>query len=554
MSSGTVAPNTTYTFTITCTAPTAQAIYREDWRLVAPDGGTINVGSSPTIWAQIRVANGVLFRFGAIASPKAVNTPFQVTLSAVDAQGAVVTSYAGEVLLSSTIGEVTPTKVRLASGQWTGDVIIGDPAAQVALKAWDSNSSTQSSPFAVTGDAPLSAVTVKVLDWQGDPAAGATVRGAGLTMTADSRGFATGVVSCGQDVLFEAEFETKTVQATWRVNCDRPLSKTLVMPGSACNSTGKTPVILLPGILGLLRTTWDSPCPPDRTGCPGADLFRMGFRPWHHLQSVYGLFDPLFRLESKRVGWMTVIEALEQRGYKVGCTLFPAPYDWRLPIDQVVSSYLSQVIPEAKRLSGAPKVDIIAHSMGGLVARAYIQDSRRFATDQDVDARGAGPSGAAPHLGAVEGYHPRQGGDLRLADDRDLSVCGNTVGSLYENTVDFLYKQAQNGEHFYSGRIGYIWVNGVKTAVNIERCTPKKSVVREFVQSAIRSGEQLLPTFAFLKSSDTAPAISLPSGRDNDWLTRLNANAQWRIEASNVDAQRRDGKGLRRHWSRKRYS
>jgi hypothetical protein len=51
---GTVGPNATYVFSISCVAPTTAGTYREDWRLVGPSG-TINVGNSVTSWVLVRV-------------------------------------------------------------------------------------------------------------------------------------------------------------------------------------------------------------------------------------------------------------------------------------------------------------------------------------------------------------------------------------------------------------------------------------------------------------------------------------------------------------------
>jgi len=51
---GTVTPNSTYTFSISCTAPATAGTYREDWRLVGP-AGAIPVGTSPTVNLIINV-------------------------------------------------------------------------------------------------------------------------------------------------------------------------------------------------------------------------------------------------------------------------------------------------------------------------------------------------------------------------------------------------------------------------------------------------------------------------------------------------------------------
>ena len=53
--SGTVQPNGTFVFSVPMKAPGSAGTYREDWKLVDANGGTIKVGSSNTVWAQIVV-------------------------------------------------------------------------------------------------------------------------------------------------------------------------------------------------------------------------------------------------------------------------------------------------------------------------------------------------------------------------------------------------------------------------------------------------------------------------------------------------------------------
>jgi pimeloyl-ACP methyl ester carboxylesterase len=69
-------------------------------------------------------------------------------------------------------------------------------------------------------------------------------------------------------------------------------------------------------------------------------------------QSVYGPF----------------IDRLEQAGYRQGETLFVFDYDWRLSVldnARRLGAYVEATIP------GAGDIDIVAHSMGGLIARTY---------------------------------------------------------------------------------------------------------------------------------------------------------------------------------------
>jgi surface antigen len=61
--SGSVSPGNSYTFTVPMKAPAAQTsekTYREDWKFTNASGSTISVGSSPTIWVQIKVSGIIL--------------------------------------------------------------------------------------------------------------------------------------------------------------------------------------------------------------------------------------------------------------------------------------------------------------------------------------------------------------------------------------------------------------------------------------------------------------------------------------------------------------
>ena len=78
-----------------------------------------------------------------------------------------------------------------------------------------------------------------------------------------------------------------------------------------------------------------------------------------------------------------LIERLISEGYTQGQDLFIAYYDWRQSNIESAVEYLVPTINQAKAATGAAKVDIIAHSMGGLVARAYIQSGPQYRDDVD---------------------------------------------------------------------------------------------------------------------------------------------------------------------------
>lgn len=82
-------------------------------------------------------------------------------------------------------------------------------------------------------------------------------------------------------------------------------------------------------------------------------------------------------------------------GYQKGTDFFVFPYDWRKDIRTTQTS-LDSLVEEAKQKSGMSKVNIVAHSMGGLVARNYISNAERASKVSKLIELGV------PHLGATK--------------------------------------------------------------------------------------------------------------------------------------------------------
>ena len=90
-------------------------------------------------------------------------------------------------------------------------------------------------------------------------------------------------------------------------------------------------------------------------------------------------------------------QALKYAGYEEGKNLFAFPYEWRQ--DNTLSAYqLKQKINEVKSICDCDKVDIVAHSMGGLVARAYAESDYYGGDIDQLVFLGT------PHKGSPESY------------------------------------------------------------------------------------------------------------------------------------------------------
>ena len=130
----------------------------------------------------------------------------------------------------------------------------------------------------------------------------------------------------------------------------------------------RDPVIIIPGILG----SWE------KDG---------------QLQ-----IDPIFHT------YDNLYSEFANNGYTAEKDLFVFPYEWR---DSNIENAkkLKTKIAEIKLAQNWPKVDIVAHSMGGLLAREYIE-SDNYGNDVDQLI-----SLATPNLGAPEAYVKWDGAD-----------------------------------------------------------------------------------------------------------------------------------------------
>nr|WP_279288956.1 hypothetical protein [Anaerosolibacter carboniphilus] len=100
------------------------------------------------------------------------------------------------------------------------------------------------------------------------------------------------------------------------------------------------------------------------------------------------------------------VEKLEQLGYTRDENLFIAFYDWRQDCIHCADEYLIKTIALAKSKSRSRKVDIICHSMGGLVSRTYVQGNNYQGDVDNLISIGT------PNAGAVNAYFFYAGGKL----------------------------------------------------------------------------------------------------------------------------------------------
>jgi|GEM_PF-2107032 len=168
--------------------------------------------------------------------------------------------------------------------------------------------------------------------------------------------------------------------------------------------------------------------------------------------------------------------------YEEGKSLFIAYYDWRKPVSETYKKYLKPKIDEAKQKSGKDKVDIVAHSMGGLLARAYIQSD-----DYQNDVNKVVMMGT-PNRGSSDAYIVWEGGQYPTS-----------WNPVYKGALNYLQKS-------------------LKKTRNLPNITPPLSF-REFFPSL----RDLLPTTDFVKRGGSTLTLSSMADRNN-FLINLNNN------------------------------
>ncbi|MFH1822309.1 MAG: hypothetical protein ABH830_01260, partial [Patescibacteria group bacterium] len=147
-----------------------------------------------------------------------------------------------------------------------------------------------------------------------------------------------------------------------------------------------------------------------------------------------------------------LIDELKQNGYEENKTLFVFPYDWRLDLNWTANGIpysgfdsLKDKVEKVKQLTGAAKVNIIAHSMGGLVAKNYIKHYGSGSVDKFIDI-------GTPHLGAPEALKILMYGDnlgtYAINQDR-IKIISQNFPSVYELLPSSNYFNSADPDYAY---------------------------------------------------------------------------------------------------------
>jgi pimeloyl-ACP methyl ester carboxylesterase len=122
-----------------------------------------------------------------------------------------------------------------------------------------------------------------------------------------------------------------------------------------------------------------------------------------------------------------LIQDIEKNGYTQDKDLFLFPYDWRLDL-QKTKDLLKQKIEAIKLQTGSAKVDIVAHSMGGLLVKNYLNTYGKDSVNKLVFV-------GTPHLGAPKAGKVLLQGDrfgIPWLNDEIMKILGQNSPAVHE--------------------------------------------------------------------------------------------------------------------------
>ncbi len=218
------------------------------------------------------------------------------------------------------------------------------------------------------------------------------------------------------------------------------ISRQITLDGFRKNNLIVDPTIIVPGIMGSWKISNE----------------------WK--------LDPILKTYSN------LIVSLKENGLEKNINLFEFPYEWRNS-NVLTGNQLQSKIQEIKEKTKSSKVNLIAHSMGGLVARSYIED-KNYANDvNQLITLGT------PHRGSPEAYLKWE------------------AGEGFFSIKDKLAKKLFQLEALHSGYLD----------------------LKKYIQEKILSVKELLPDYDYLYEASEKKMRSYGENYpQNDFLENLN--------------------------------
>ena len=508
---------------------------------IDPDGSDVSDGTdlNVTINFDQATSNSYLLKIDDIEDVN-LGEAFLVNVKRLNKDGSVDQSYSGKVSLRSSIGRINPSTIDMINGIARSDeMVFSQAVGRTRVKASQLNDpkvkANWSNPFYVRSDLPIVPATleVKVEPYWFMGAFDITVylrdsEGVirSVTERQDRGNLPNFIFSEVMPGLYDIWAIIDEFPSIRSASSTRPYSTQIpayTVPNTAMRTlqlvdTSQQPVLILPGMLGSTTgnrsaSTYprlSSVVPPQPSGTmkilDGPDL------------------GP--DLADFSLGYLELKDYLTEGGYAV----YEVPWDWRMTLEKSESAdsaweyYLMPAIDNAKDpnndgVDDFDYVHVVAHSMGGLLTRAYIQsDEYRYDIDKFVMV-------GTPNEGAVKAYMLVEGGDPYFAD------WGRTDHpSLYWWWYMYKFTYSKATEMAYrlmNDNMSPFDSSNCRMGLDFNFCKyldgADNEEISRFFQEEIVTGIQLLPTYRFL---GLKPGDWYLNSITNSFLINLNNDAK----------------------------
>jgi pimeloyl-ACP methyl ester carboxylesterase len=253
----------------------------------------------------------------------------------------------------------------------------------------------------------------------------------------------------------------------------KEISGAFQFEGSRANSLIADPVVIIPGIMGSTEVAGQLKLDP-----------------------ILHTYDDL-------------VKSLETNGYKKNLNLFEFPYDWRKEnTDSAVQ--LQTKVANIMNLTKISQVDLVAHSMGGLVARAYIENEGYENIDQLITL-------GTPHHGSPETYLKWEAGEGFFSRKDKIMKHHFEMEALH------------NGNH-YTNLYDYIR----EEVPSIKELLPDYSYLFDVAQNALRGYSDNYPRNIFLENLNDGPNLEKLKNVNFTNIIGIVGNDQSTISRMNV--------------------
>jgi pimeloyl-ACP methyl ester carboxylesterase len=408
---------------------------------------------------------------------------------------------------------------------------------------------SQGAPLWLHGPAPAMAsftISGQVDDATGKVLGGATAgTGAYTTTTGSSGSYTLQGLPAGTDTLAPPAPGRIFSPATRAVSVTAGLARQDVQ-------ASRDPLVFIPGIMGsrlFKQATGGSEAEvwanPLRILNPDDDLPELWLNATGTGPACSGGSCPTIALKSGTAGILTSVDLLgvgvpiydplinhleDTDDYVESTNFWAYPYDWRKDLTSQVAG-LDTLIQSILNKTGAKQVDIVAHSMGGLLARAYISEAAQAARVHRLIALGT------PFLGT-----PKAAGILlgmacpidHLSSFPDCLPYAGVTADMVPNFPAFYQLMPSTtyfsvkGGGFYGSGLTEDAISGQCTGCLSYSATYTASVMPDF-NSAIWPDAQAFHTAA-LDSLDPAAVNGVPidliAGEDQQ--TMVGVEGTWR--------------------------